>query len=62
MTSANPETNARGWPLWVLMDVVTKEIMFVEYKQHGEAESDNISLAKGINGWQWVLNDSSMTK
>jgi hypothetical protein len=58
----NPETNARGWPLWVLMDVASKEIMRAEYKQYGEAESDNISLSKGNNRWEWVLNDPSMAR
>jgi hypothetical protein len=42
------------------MDVATTEIMRVEYKQHGEAESDNISLSSGRNGWKWILNDPLM--
>jgi len=58
----NPDTNARGWPLWVMIDVATKEIMRIEYKQHGEAEADNISLSDGKNGWEWVLNDSRMAE
>jgi hypothetical protein len=57
-----PETNARGWPLWVLLDQTTKEIMRHEYKSHDEAEKDNSNLAKGANGWIWTLNDPSMTE
>ena len=55
-----PETNARGWPLWVLLDLTTKEVMRCEYKPHGEAEYDNAALAQGKNGWKWTLNDPSM--
>lgn len=54
-----PDTNAKGWPLWVLMDMTAREIMRHEYKTYEEADADNKQLAEGRNGWKWILNDGS---
>ncbi len=54
-----PDTNAKGWPLWVLFDTVAKEIMRHEYKTEEEAKTDNKKLAEGSLKWQWILNDPS---
>ena len=54
-----PDTNSKGWPLWVLMDMAAKEVMGHQYKSDEEAIEDNKKLADGKNGWQWVLNDPS---
>ena len=57
-----PDTNIKGWPIWVLVDEANKEIMRHEYKSYEEAEEDNKRLANGTLGWKWILNNGSKTK
>lgn len=55
-----PDTNAKGWSLWVLLDPQNREIMRHEYKTQKEADEDNNRLAKGKTlGWKWILNDGT---
>lgn len=59
-----PETNARGWYLWVLLDMDDHQVMRREYKSEKEAEEDNRILNKNKTNrnWLWVPNDSSKIK
>ena len=60
-TVIKPDTNARGWALWVLLDMDTHEVMRSEYKSDKEAKDDNIVIKKYVKGknWRWVLNDNT---
>lgn len=57
-----PDTNAKGWPMRVLIDPALKQIMRHEYKTDEEVDEDNNRLAKGTLGWKWILNDPSKAK
>ena len=56
-----PDTNARGWPLFVLLDMDTHIVMRSEYKTQEEADEDNDVLKEYIKSrnWLWVPNDAS---
>jgi len=56
-----PETNARGWHKWAMIDVGTKEILRLEYKPEKEVDTDNKRLAAGKN-FIWVLFDRLTAK
>jgi len=57
-----PDTNARGWLLWVLVNAKKKEVLRHEYKTSEEAKEDNQRLAKGTLGWKWILNNGTDPK
>jgi len=56
-----PETNAKGWHRWALVEIETKDVMRVEYKSEDEVDADNKILGKilskdGKQSRIWILN------
>lgn len=51
-----PETNAKGWYRWALMDTTTKEVLRIEYKSESEVDEDNRMLSKdGKPSRIWIV-------
>ena len=51
-----PETNAKGWHKWAMIDVASKDVLRIEYKPEKEVDEDNKRMAAGKN-FIWVLFD-----
>jgi len=52
-----PETNAKGWHRWALIELATKDVLRVEYKSEDEVDADNKILGKGGKASRvWILN------
>lgn len=50
-----PDTNAKGWHRWCLIDTETKEVVRIQYKPEAEVDADNKLLIEHGNNYLWIL-------
>lgn len=52
-----PETNAKGWHRWALIEIGTRDVLRIEYKSEDEVDADNKMFGKnGKPSRVWILN------